>query len=70
MPAINERHEEQPLSADLLIGAVAIAEYLGLSERACRHQLDRKQIPHKRMGRLIVGSKAVLRAHFQSKEVA
>jgi hypothetical protein len=65
MPTINERHEEQPLSTDLLIGAVAIAEYLGLSERACRHQIDRGQIPTRRMGRLIVGSKTTLRKHFQ-----
>jgi hypothetical protein len=57
--------DDAPLSADLLVGAVAIAEYLGLTERACRHQLDRGQIPHKRMGRIIVGSKAALRKHFQ-----
>jgi hypothetical protein len=57
---------EQPetLAQDLLIGAAAIAEFIGISERACRHQLDRGQIPHRRMGRLIVGSKRVLRCHF------
>jgi hypothetical protein len=56
---------ERPLSEDLLVGAALIAKYLGLTERACRHQLDRGTIPHKRMGRLLVASKAVLRAHFQ-----
>jgi hypothetical protein len=56
---------ERPLADDLLVGAALIAEYLGLSERACRHQLDRNQIPHRRMGRLIVASKRVLRRHFE-----
>jgi hypothetical protein len=55
---------EQTLAQDLLIGAAAIAKYIGISERACRHQLDRKQIPHRRMGRLIVGSRSTLRRHF------
>jgi hypothetical protein len=64
MPNVTVEHDTT-LASDLLIGAASIAEYLGLSERACRHQLDRKQIPHKRMGRLIVGSKSVLRRHFQ-----
>jgi hypothetical protein len=53
------------LADDLLIGAAAIAEYLGLTERACRHQLDNNQIPHRRMGRLIVANKHVLRKHFE-----
>jgi hypothetical protein len=56
---------ERTLADDLLIGAAPIAEYLGLTERACRHQLDRNQIPHRRMGRLIVASKRVLRKHFE-----
>jgi hypothetical protein len=60
----NER-TERPLSDDLLVGAALIAKYLGLTERACRHQLDRNQIPHRRMGRLIVASKRVLRRHFE-----
>jgi hypothetical protein len=58
------------LATDLLIGAAPIAEFLGLSERACRHQLDRNTIPHRRMGRLIVASKAVLRKHFQEASTA
>jgi hypothetical protein len=61
-------NNEQPLSEDLLVGAAVIAKFLGLSERSCRHQLDRNQIPHRRMGRLIVGSKRVLRRHFSSDE--
>jgi hypothetical protein len=63
---------EQPetLAQDLLIGAAAIAEYIGISERACRHQLDHNQIPHKRMGRLIVGSRSALRRHFTEPEQA
>jgi hypothetical protein len=55
---------EQPLAQDLLIGAAPIAEFLGLTERAARHQIDNGQIPVTRMGRLIVGSKRVLRNHF------
>jgi hypothetical protein len=64
-------NNEQPLAKDLLIGAAPIAKFLGLTERATRHQIDRGQIPVTRMGRLIVGSKRVLRRHFSpDKEVA
>jgi hypothetical protein len=56
---------DAPLSDDLLFGAAAIAAFIGRSERAVRHQLDRGTIPHKRMGRLLVGSKSTLRKHFQ-----
>jgi hypothetical protein len=67
----NEQHlDEQPLARDLLIGAGPIAEFLGLTERAARHQLDQGQIPHTRMGRLIVGSKRVLRRHFSPEAAA
>jgi hypothetical protein len=62
--SVNEQRDEQPLAQDLLIGAAAIATFLGLTERAARHQIDEGEIPHVRMGRLIVGSKRVLRNHF------
>jgi hypothetical protein len=64
MSSTNDQHDEQPLALDLLIGAAPIAEFLGLTERQARHQIDNGQIPVRRMGRLIVGSKRVLRRHF------
>jgi hypothetical protein len=60
----NNQRDEQPLSQDLLIGAAPIAEFLGLTERQARHQIDNGAIPVTRMGRLIIGSKRVLRRRF------
>jgi hypothetical protein len=57
---------DETLADDLLSGAKEIADFLGFPERKTRHQLDHDQIPHRRMGRLIVGSKRVLRRHFST----
>lgn len=36
---------ETPTGADLLYGVAAIAEYLGIPERACQHRIDAGEIP-------------------------
>jgi hypothetical protein len=60
MPAQNDTS----LADDLLHGAEAIAGFLGIGERQARWQIDQGNIPVTRMGRLIVGSKKVLRERF------
>lgn len=56
--------DDDSLADDLLHGAAAIGDFLGISERAARHQIDAGRIPVSRLGRLIVGSKSVLRRRF------
>ena len=53
--------DETPLADDLLPGARAIADFLGMEERQARHQIDKGTIPVRRMGALIIGSKRALR---------
>jgi hypothetical protein len=62
--------QNEPLADDLLHGAKAIADYLGITERQARHQIDRGGIPVTRMGQLIVGSKSTLRRRFVPDEAA
>ena len=64
--------QDESLAADLLHGAKAIADFLGIDERQARWQIDNGSIPVARMGRLIVGSKTVLRRRFvpQDSEAA
>jgi hypothetical protein len=62
--------DEKPLSEDLLHGAKAIADFLGIEERQARHQIDQGNIPVTRLGRLIIGSKQVLRRRFVPSEAA
>jgi hypothetical protein len=66
---MSEIQDSAPLAADVLVGAAAIAEYIGISERACRHQIDQGTIPIRRMGRLYVSTKSALRRRF-TPEVA
>lgn len=49
---------------DLLHGAKAIGKFLGLTERQVWHHAEHNNLPVKKMGRLLVGSKTVLRRHF------
>jgi hypothetical protein len=56
--------DDTPLADDLLHGVKAIAQFLGVSQRQAQWQIDTGAIPVARMGRLIVGSKSVLRRRF------
>jgi len=56
--------QDETLADDLLYGAKEIADFLGIEERQARWQIDHGNIPIVRMGRLIVGSKTVLRRRF------
>ena len=61
---------EAPLSADLLHGVAAIAEYLGVPERKIHWQIRKGNLPVARLGRLIVGSKHQLREQLTPKPIA
>ena len=70
-PGYQPEHTEMPtpapnesLADDLLHGAKAIGDFLGIDERAARWSIDSGGIPVKRMGRKIIGSKSVLRRRF------
>jgi len=55
-----ERHDE-PVAADLLVGAAAIAAELGLSETAVYHLSRTKRMPIGRLGRNLIASRKRLR---------
>lgn len=69
---LEEEHmqDNSTLADDLLHGAKEIGEFLGLSERQARHQIDAGNLPVARLGQLIVGSKTVLRRRFIPDEAA
>jgi hypothetical protein len=58
------------LADDLLVGAKAIADELGIEERQAFHGLTRGNIPARKMGRLWVASRSRLRAHFTGADAA
>ncbi len=37
----------------LLYGAIKIAEYLGITERQARHQIEQDRLPHFKIGKTI-----------------
>jgi hypothetical protein len=52
------------LAGDLLFGAQAIADYLGISVGQAYHWLASGYLPVTKTGDLYIGSKARLRRHF------
>ena len=67
---MSDSGNEKTLADDLLHGAVAIGEFVGLKERPARWKIATGAIPTKRMGRNIVGSKTELRQLFAPHTVA
>jgi hypothetical protein len=59
---------DAPLADDLIVGAAAIARETGFSQRQIFYFASRGQIPVRKMGRLLVASRARLRKHFGSGE--
>ncbi len=51
--------EDEKLADDLLFGAPAIGDFVGLSPRAVYHQQDRLGLRH--LGAILVGSKSKLK---------
>jgi hypothetical protein len=64
-----EKHDE-PVSADLLVGAAAIAAELGLSETAVYHIARTKRMPIGRLGRNLIASRKRLRRAAQALTAA
>jgi hypothetical protein len=52
------------LADDLLLGAKAIADFLGFDLRETYYGLERGHIPATRRGRLYIGSKRRLTKHY------
>jgi hypothetical protein len=64
-PELNQMsHVESDLAADLLWGVEEIARFIGVNKRKAHHAIACGNLPVKRMGKLIVGSKAALRKQF------
>jgi hypothetical protein len=61
---MSSEKDETSLADDLLHGYEAIGAFIGKSPRATEHQFKQGNLPLRRMGRLIVGSKSVLRKYF------
>ena len=53
------------LADDLLWGAQAIADELGISRRKAFYYLESSTIPAKKIGGIWVGSRAALNEHFR-----
>jgi hypothetical protein len=56
--------KDAPLADDLIVGAAAIARETGFSPRQIFYFAARGQIPVRKMGRLLIASRARLRKHF------
>ena len=60
--------ESKRSDTDILWGAAAIGEELGLSERQAYHRLERGQIPARKIGASWAASKSALRKLFELGE--
>ena len=58
-----QQPEAQPL--DLVWGAKAIAKVLGVTERACFHMLEKRELPARQVGQRWVASRRKLQEHFE-----
>jgi hypothetical protein len=55
-------------SHDLLAGAAAIADYLGMTERRVRYLAEKELLPVFWMGKRMMARKSTLEAHFERLE--
>ena len=58
---------DAPLRDDLLFGAKAIADELGISLRQTYYLLERGHVPARKAGRIWIGSRRRLRVHFSGE---
>jgi hypothetical protein len=61
------QQDTERLGNDLLVGADAISQEIGLSPQQIYYQWRNGNLPLKKLGALLVGSKRVLREHFTGK---
>jgi hypothetical protein len=60
----------QPLSEDLMIGAVPIASWLGVPPRKLFYMAETKQLPLFKIGGKLAGRKSTITRHFAALEQA
>jgi hypothetical protein len=61
------KSKTSPLAADLLLGAQAIADELGISIRKAFHLLESGHLPASKTGRLWVSTRSRLRRFFNGE---
>ena len=61
---------DHPIAGDLIWGAAAIGDEIGIGERKAFYLLDRRLIPARKIGGLWVASRRQLRAAFLGAEAA
>jgi excisionase family DNA binding protein len=59
----------ESLAADTLYGCAEIAKFMGITLRAAEHLIEKKRIPHNRLGRTISARKSRIRAYLEATEV-
>ena len=57
-----------PAGADLLYGAHAIAEYLGVTPRAAYHLIETRRIPFFKIGKTVCARRSTLAARIAELE--
>ena len=57
-----------PAGADLLYGAHAIAEFLGIKERAAYHLIETRRIPFFKIGKTVCARRSTLAARIAELE--
>ncbi len=62
------QHDNDSLSADLLRGADAIAEYLGFPRRSVYHAVARGHLPSFRVGETVCARRSTLTAWIEKQE--
>jgi excisionase family DNA binding protein len=55
-------------AADLLYGARAIADYLGIKQRQAEHLIEQKRIPFFKIGRTVASRRSKLNAALEQME--
>lgn len=56
---------EVELKDDLLMGAKAVAEFVGISERQVYHMLARRQLPGFKIGNTVAAQKSTIIKHIR-----
>jgi hypothetical protein len=59
--------DHEPLHRDLLIGAQAIADELGVAQQVCFRWLEKRYIPATKTGNQWTTTRSALRRHFSGE---
>jgi hypothetical protein len=61
-------HENRPITADLLYGAAAIADYLCVKRSVVYHLAETDRLPTWKEGAVLCAMRSTLDRHFRSRE--